>query len=89
MDAGDLYARLQRHDQSAFETLASALVSQDNNSRKQAEEFYQQLVSQQPDVAVRFLASGLSSQPDMRHFCCVYLRKVRRAPTQSCGALRA
>jgi hypothetical protein len=74
----DLFARLQRGDQGAFEQLASALVSQDNASRKAAETFYQQLLEQHPDVVVSYLGAGLSSsQADMKHFCCLYLRKVR------------
>ena len=79
MSAGmdTLLARLQNSDASAFEQLAAALVSQDNDARKQAEDFYQQLIAHQPDVIVKFLAAGLSQSLDMRHFCCLYLRKVR------------
>ena len=74
----DLYARLQNRDPQAFEQLATALVSRDNVARKAAEDFYQQLLSQNPDVVIMFLGSGLSSsQAELKHFCCLYLRKAR------------
>lgn len=75
MDA--LVARLEGGDRAAFEQLCQALVSPDNEARKQAEEFYKQLLEHKPDLGVRFLAGGLSdSAVDLKHFCCVYLRKV-------------
>jgi hypothetical protein len=82
MDANNLYSRLERNDQSAFEQLAQAMVSQDNSTRKQAEDFYQQLLQRNPDLTLRFLAAGLTGQSDMRHFCCLYLRKVRAQASQ-------
>lgn len=88
MDDNDLFARLQRNDQAAFESLASAMVSSDNNTRKQGEDFYQQMVTKHPDVAVRFLATGLGGQPDLRHFCCLYLRKVRTATVAATSCVR-
>lgn len=76
----DLLRKLQAGDQLAFEQLANALVSRDNSERKTAESFYEQLVEHHPDVAVRYLGAGLSSSAsDMKHFCCLYLRKVRAA----------
>lgn len=74
----DLYARLQNRDPQAFEQLAAALVSRDNAARKSAEDFYQQLLTQHPDVVIMFLGAGLSSaQAELKHFCCLYLRKAR------------
>ena len=71
-------ARLEAGDASAFEQLAKAITSPDNEARRQAEAFYKQLFEQKADVGVRYLCSGLSdTKPDMKHFCCVYLRKVR------------
>lgn len=73
----DLLNRLKAGDQASFEQLATALVSRDNDARKQAETFYQQLIEHYPDVGVKFLGAGLSSSAsDMKHFCCLYLRKV-------------
>lgn len=73
----DLLERLANGDQAAFERLANALTSsQDQNARKQAEEVYNQLVEQKPDLAVRYLVAGLEQGEDMRRFCCLYLRKV-------------
>jgi hypothetical protein len=86
-----LLARLEGNDQAAFDELAQALLSQDNTARKQAEEFYKELLKHKPDIAVRYLVSGLShSNADMKHFCCVYLRKVRsEGHARSRVALRA
>jgi hypothetical protein len=71
-------ARLEAGDGTAFEQLAKALTSPDNEARRQAEAFYKQLFEHKPDVGVRYLCCGLSdAKPDMKHFCCVYLRKVR------------
>lgn len=76
MDA--LVARLESGDRAAFEQLCQALVSPDNEARRQAEDFYKKLLDHKPDLGVRFLANGLSdSAADLKHFCCVYLRKVR------------
>lgn len=75
----DLLNRLTAGDQAAFERLADALTSsQDQDARKQAEELYNQLVEKHPDLAVRYLVAGLGQGEDMRRFCCLYLRKVRR-----------
>jgi hypothetical protein len=73
-----LLARLESNDHAAFEELAQALLSQDNTARKQAEEFYKDLVKHKPDITLRYLINGLAhNNADMKHFCCVYLRKVR------------
>jgi hypothetical protein len=73
----DLLNRLKAGDQASFEQLANALVSRDNDERKQAETFYQQLMEHHPDVGVKFLGAGLSSSAsNMKRFCCLYLRKV-------------
>jgi hypothetical protein len=77
MDA--LLAGLEGGDQAAFEQLCQALVSPDNDARGAAENFYNQLLEHKPDVALRFLANGLSDPSDsMKTFCSVYLRKVCR-----------
>ena len=75
MDA--LVARLESGDRTAFEQLCQALVSPDNAARGQAEDFYKKLLEHKPDLCIRFLAGGLSDRSsDLKHFCCVYLRKV-------------
>lgn len=72
-----LVSRLESGDRTAFEQLCQALVSPDNEARRQAEDFYKQLLEHKPDLGVRFLAGGLSDDAvDLKHFCCVYLRKV-------------
>jgi hypothetical protein len=76
MDA--LMTRLEQGDGEAFEQLCKALTSTDNEARRQAEAFYKQLFDTKADLGVRYLCGGLSDEkPDMKHFCCVYLRKVR------------
>lgn len=78
MSSSTLLARLEGNDRAAFEELAGALTSQDNAGRKQAEEFYKDLLKHKPDIALRYLVSGLShANGEMKQFCCVYLRKVR------------
>ena len=77
MDA--LMSRLEQGDGTAFEQLCKALTSPDNDARRQAEDFYKTLFDKKADLGVRYLCGGLSDdKPDMKHFCCVYLRKVRR-----------
>lgn len=68
-------SRLEQGDGAAFEQLCKVLTSPDNEARRQAEEFYKQLFDNKADLGVRYLCGGLS-EPDMKHFCCVYLRKV-------------
>eukprot|EP00892_Ulva_mutabilis_P010754 jgi/Ulvmu1/8050/UM004_0287.1 len=75
-----LVSRLENGDRTAFEQLCQALVSPDNEARGKAEDFYKQLLEHKPDLGVRFLAGGLSdSASDLKHFCCVYLRKAVRS----------